>query len=145
MARFFAAQLRNLISTWGEIDGVCVVPSTKGVVPHPLSGVYESADVGLPLLDVLVRGEGPLRHRYPHRDGFECNAEGGGRRVVVLDDVYTTGATAQSAAYALKSAGYEVLGIVVIARRINPDFTPQVRNLWESCSSKPYDFGRSFV
>ncbi|WP_206188827.1 ComF family protein [Streptomyces hirsutus] len=145
LARFLNAQMPNIEEVWGAIDGVCVVPSTKGAVPHPLCGVYECTNAGPPLLDVLVRGKGPLRHRFAHRDGFECTSQGVGRRVLLLDDVYTTGATAQSAAYALKSAGYEVPGILTIARRINPDFTPQVRSLWERCSADDFDFNGTFI
>lgn len=142
---FLDAQMTALIDVWGELNGVCVVPSTKGVVPHPLVAVYESAAVGPPVFDVLVKGKGPIRHRFAHPDGFECTSQGGGRRVMVLDDVYTTGATAQSAVYALKSAGYEVPGILTIARRINVDFTPQVRSLWERCAARDFDFTGTFV
>ncbi|MDH6549837.1 putative amidophosphoribosyltransferase [Streptomyces sp. SAI-041] len=145
LSEFLNAQMSNIEAAWGPIDGICVVPSTKGVVPHPLCEVYNRTNFGVPLVDALVRGKGPLRHRFAHRDGFECTSHGAGLRVLLLDDVYTTGATAQSAAYALKSAGYEVPGILTIARRINPDFTPQVRSLWERCSADDFNFNGRFV
>jgi predicted amidophosphoribosyltransferase len=46
-----------------------------------------------------------------------------GRRVLVLDDVCTTGATLRDAAAALRAAGAEVAGAVVLARaqRFGPD------------------------
>lgn len=143
LARFFKAQMHEIKSTWGPLDGFCVVPSTKGTIPHPLCQVYDSADIGLPLVDALIRGSGPLQHRHPNRDGFTCTSEGAARRIAVLDDVYTTGARAQSAAYALKSAGFEVPGIVTIARRLNLDYADEVRNLWDQASARPFDFSYS--
>ena len=37
------------------------------------------------------------------------------RSVLILDDIYTTGATARSAAHTLRQAGIEVCGVVAIA------------------------------
>lgn len=48
-------------------------------------------------------------------------------RVMLLEDAYVTGATAQSAANTLRAAGCNVLGIVAIGRRINPEHLPQNR------------------
>lgn len=47
-----------------------------------------------------------------------------GKRIAVLEDTYVTGATAQSAAHALRHAGAKVIAIIAIGRRINPQHAP---------------------
>lgn len=44
--------------------------------------------------------------------------------VVILEDAYVTGSTAQSAAHTLETAGIPVTKIIAIGRRINPDHLP---------------------
>lgn len=62
-----------------------------------------------------------------------------GDRVVVVDDVYTSGARAQSAAAALRERGADVGLILVVARRINPGFAPEARRLWQRQVALGYD------
>jgi hypothetical protein len=45
-------------------------------------------------------------------------------RVLLLDDTWTTGASAQSAAMALRRAGARSVATVVLGRHINPEFEP---------------------
>lgn len=45
--------------------------------------------------------------------------------LLVLEDAYVTGSTAQSAAHALIEAGATVTGIAAIGRRINPQYAPE--------------------
>ena len=44
--------------------------------------------------------------------------------VVILEDAYVTGSTAQSAAHTLQAAGIHVAKIIAIGRRINPEHLP---------------------
>jgi orotate phosphoribosyltransferase len=60
--------------------------------------------------------------------------------VLLLDDVYTTGARSQSAASALTLAGALVVAIVVIARRVNPAYKPGVQALWDRQRAIPFSF-----
>jgi hypoxanthine phosphoribosyltransferase len=60
-----------------------------------------------------------------------------GKRVLLLDDVYTSGASIQSAASTLALAGARVIAGVVVARFINPDFAP---NFITQLKQRPYDF-----
>ena len=44
-----------------------------------------------------------------------------GRHVLILDDVWTTGSTAQSAALAVRRAGAAAVSVMVVGRWLNPD------------------------
>jgi hypoxanthine-guanine phosphoribosyltransferase len=50
-------------------------------------------------------------------------------RALVIDDTWTTGARAQSVAYALKTAVAKAVAIVVLGRHVNPDHPPSARLL----------------
>lgn len=45
-----------------------------------------------------------------------------GRHVLVLDDMWTTGSNAQSAALALRRAGAAAVSVMVLARWLNPGY-----------------------
>ncbi len=53
--------------------------------------------------------------------------ESGSGSLLIVDDVVTTGATALSLASASAAAGFEVAGICVVARRISPSQTREVK------------------
>ena len=53
--------------------------------------------------------------------------ESGCGSLLIVDDVVTTGATVRSLASASAAAGYEVVGICVVARRISPSQTREVK------------------
>ncbi len=61
-------------------------------------------------------------------------------KVLLVDDVYTTGARAQSAAWALQAAGASEVSLVVLARRLNPSFAPAAQKLWDELCGQPYSF-----
>jgi predicted amidophosphoribosyltransferase len=48
--------------------------------------------------------------------------EVGGKHVLVLDDVWTTGSEAQSAAFALRCAGAAAASVMVVGRWLNPRY-----------------------
>ena len=48
-----------------------------------------------------------------------------GETILLVDDTWTSGASAQSAAHALKRAGARRVALVVIGRHVNPDFGDQ--------------------
>lgn len=138
--RFFIQHDASLAHRLGSWDAVCVVPSTDREPPHPL--LQALSDHGASSLgsieQLLRRGSGAVGHRKPHRHAFEPATGVAGRRVLLLDDVFTTGARSQSAAYALIEAGASVSTIVVIARRINPDWRPEVTEWWNRQLATPF-------
>ncbi|WP_295012245.1 ComF family protein [uncultured Microbacterium sp.] len=104
------------------------------VVPVPTSpAAFRRRGFRVP--DLFARGLGPpvrrlLRHARRVEDqrglgardrgtnvagGLVATRVGEGRRVLIVDDVITTGATCREAARALRAAGFEVAGAVAVA------------------------------
>lgn len=131
--------LRNYLDGF---DDVCVVPSSTRPGQHVLSELYsEWKPDGFPeWSQLLVRGTGKVGHRQMSDDAFVVSGDVNDHRILLLDDVYTTGGTAQSAASALRLAGAEVPAILVIARRINLDFDAAVAAIWDRQRSEGFDF-----
>lgn len=101
-------------------DAAVVVPSgPRGrPAPHPLVAVATTAGLGPVAAWLAARSapSGPVTHRRACRDAFVASPDVAGRRVLLLDDVYTTGAHLQSAAAALVDAGAAEVRALVIAR-----------------------------
>jgi len=132
-----------LAARLGDVDGIVVVPSTDRKPPHPLGSVLASLELDVPLLPWLMRGPGNVGFRRPVPDGFVATASVPPARVVLADDVYTTGARANSAAHALHSAGVDVAGIVVLARRVNTSYDPQAQAMWDRQTDRPFHWSTS--
>jgi predicted amidophosphoribosyltransferase len=62
-----------------------------------------------------------IPHRY-NADRYAARRTLDGESVLLIDDTWTTGANAQSAAAALKAAGAETVAAVVIGRHVNRDW-----------------------
>ena len=140
--RFFIQHSASLARRLGTWDAVCVVPSTDREPPHPLVRAlfdHDALSLG-PLEQLLLRGPGEAAHRKPDRRAFKLATEVSGRRVLLLDDVFTTGAMSQSAAFALRESGAIVPAIVVVARRINPDWRPEVAEWWNRQLAIPFSW-----
>ena len=74
------------------------------------------------------------------RQGFEPTTDIAEKRILLLDDVFTTGARSQSAATALQAAGAQVPVIVAIARRFNPDWRPEAQTWWDRQLDIPFSW-----
>src|SRR6185437_3103142 len=105
--------------TWPPTH-LAVVPSARGRAgPHPLRaliGPYLSCN----WTDLVARPD-YQQARDLDPDRFAAAPVPGGR-IVLLDDTWTTGASAQSAAMALRRAGARSVATVVLGRHINPEF-----------------------
>jgi len=99
-----------------------------------------------PLHHIVAELVGPTRSRYarllrrtgtpiaPHSfspDKYEPATAPTGRSVLLIDDTWTTGANAQSAAAALKSAGASTVAALVVGRHISRDHGQNDRRLRE--------------
>ena len=100
-------------------DRLAVVPTGAGRPgPHPLLRLV-SPYLRLPGCSLALR---PGRQgRDLDLDRFQVLARPAGASVLLLDDTWVSGASAQSAAAALKLAGARHVAVVVLGRHVNPD------------------------
>jgi hypothetical protein len=123
------------------------VPSTSAPRPswggeHPLIGIIRTAlatEPRLQLAPVLAKGTEPVGHLRASSGGFRLVGPVAGQQVLVLDDTYTSGARAQSAAVALASGGADVAAIVPIGRLIHPDHSSATGALWAHQQQEPFE------
>ncbi len=150
LGEFFSLHLRCLLGpVLGDHAVTLAVPVPSSSAPrpswggeHPLIGLIGTSlatEPGLLLAPVMARGTEPLGHLRASRRGFRLVAPVAGRRVLVVDDTYTSGARSQSAAAALASGGAEVVAIVPIGRLIHPDHNQATGVLWEHQEREPFD------
>ena len=97
---------------------LAVVPTGCGRPgPHPLLEL-SAPYLRLPVTGLVIRpGE---QGRDPNADRYEAERTGRGAGVLLLDDTWVSGASAQSAAAALKRAGARRVAVVVLGRHLDP-------------------------
>jgi predicted phosphoribosyltransferase len=91
---------------------------------------------------LLRRSDEQLQIRSFSWHRYEALRPLSGQAVLLIDDTWTTGANAQSAAAALKAAGAGPVGAVVIGRHVNRDWHDTDRRLrvlarpfrWDQCA-----------
>lgn len=144
IAQFMSPAVQSHEHCFGAVTGVpvsvrCVVPSlTRRLGVHPLVSIAES--VGVVLDPVLTPGRDPRCDRRVRADKFAVSSAAAiqGRHVLVLDDVWTTGSNAQSAALALRRAEGAVVSVLVVGRWLNPA-NLLTHTFLRSRPDKPYD------
>jgi hypothetical protein len=127
-----AALLRGLLLVFLRDHGAClwraagtggptelaVVPTGRGRAgPHPLRLLVEEY-LDLPCAGLTAR-PGPHGDRDLDPARYAALA-GQGATILLLDDTWTTGASAQSAAMALRQAGAGKVVVVVLGRHVTP-------------------------
>lgn len=96
---------------------------------------------------LLRRSTASVRVRGPSRTKYEVPNHLSGQSVLLVDDTWTTGANARSAAAALKAAGAGQVAAVVIGRHLHRDFHDNDRRLralgsrfdWGICALHGHD------
>lgn len=129
-----------------EFDLVTTVPSTSGREDHPLRRIVSGivAPTRDRYVDLLIPNPSVPSGRSVDIDRFVVpeGADLRGASVLLIDDTWTTGGHAQSAAAALKRAGAASVAIVVIGRHFDPSFgdnvgylrsARKVRFSWDYC------------
>jgi predicted amidophosphoribosyltransferase len=123
---------------------VTVVPSghRDRETPHPLRAVV--AEIIVPTRDryapLLRRTEHPAPLHAFTPDRFAATGPLHGEPVLLIDDTWTTGASAQSAAATLKQAGAGAVAAVVIGRHLNRDWSDNDQRL--RSLPTPFDWTR---
>ncbi|HEY0404014.1 MAG TPA: hypothetical protein VGD09_18505 [Blastococcus sp.] len=70
-----------------------------------------------------------MEFRKPNPEGYEIKPGSSlPKQVLLVADVYITGARVNSAAYALRANGVEVAGFLVMARRVNTGYYARGRS-----------------
>jgi predicted amidophosphoribosyltransferase len=130
----------------GAFDLVTTVPSSSAErdEAHPLRRLI--ADVISPTRTrhrrLLVRSGTQVAERAVDPGKFSPTADLDGESILLVDDTWTTGASVQSAAAALKTAGSGAVGVLVVGRHVTNDFGDNAQRLralprpfeWERCA-----------
>ncbi len=142
--RFLAAHERCVARAAGvpAFERVSTVPSgtRSNEDAHPLRVIVSElvAPACARYEQLLERSETELRAREFQRDKFRARRRLDGETVLLIDDTWTTGASAQSAAAALKLAGAGVVAAVVLGRHLNREWHENDRRLREL--TQPFDW-----
>lgn len=127
----------------GTVNLIVTVSSGRGrPLPHPLESVLSSLAVDTPIASMLVRGSGELGFRRANPDGYRMASEFPPSRVLLVEDVFVTGARLFSAALALIDAGHTIAGTLVVARRVNRDWG-DCQTMWDRQTAQPFTWATS--
>ncbi len=149
VADFLSVHGPCLVRLAGAVDALCTVPALRhrgpagdGRASAPGSGARPMHDVLLRALAaapaispagtvLLVPGAEPVSHLHAAPGAFRLAAPPRpGTRVLLVDDTWTTGAHAGSAAAAVRAAGCSVAAVLVAGRVVQPSASPAVRDWW---------------
>jgi hypothetical protein len=96
----------------------CVVPSGRGRPgPHPLQALVRGC-LALPWVALEARPDGDPWARVLDPGRFRVPRPVAGSAVLLLDDTWTSGGSAQSAAVALRRGGARTVAVVVLGRHL---------------------------
>ena len=142
--RFLAAHEQCLAGAAGvdRFELVATVPSSEqrrdethplrrivGEIVEPTRGRYRR---------LLMRSGTPVPDRTVDPGKYSPTEDLAGENILLIDDTWTTGADVQSAAGALKTAGADRIGVVVLGRHIHEDYQDNAER--RKALSRPFDW-----
>ena len=123
LSAFLRDRAGDLWQAAGMPDGPVVaaaVPSGQGRPgAHPLVGIVKSC-VDLPMVQLVVDPRRAARGRGVSLGWLRVHGPVTGANVLLVDDTWVSGGSAQSAAAALKLAGARRVALVVLGRQVDP-------------------------
>ncbi|MEU4231563.1 hypothetical protein AB0F17_45330 [Nonomuraea sp. NPDC026600] len=152
--RQHAGCLRGLAG--GRFTVVATIPSTRTerpveafhTMPQVVGKVGALAGLHRPLLLEADDRLAPVfAGRRSHREAFRVRGDGlAGERVLLVDDLFVSGAHVQSAASTLIEKGAAAVVVLVVARLINPaSKDPYSARIWQESHDRPFSFDRCCV
>lgn len=121
LAALLSVFMDNHSKCVGEWDVVTAVPSPARVAMAP---VIAKLKIFHGRGNQALQSRGRTAERVPDLEQFAVVKDVGGKRVLLLDDTFTSGAKVFSAAAALRAAGADVIGPVVIGRHVQTSWQP---------------------
>jgi hypothetical protein len=128
-----------------HFDLVTTVPSGSAErdADHPLRSIVET--IVAPTRDrfdrLLMRSSTAIAERTVDPLKYSPTRSLAGESVLVIDDTWTTGANAQSAAGALKTTGAGQVAVLAMGRHVNPEYEGNAARLralpefsWDVCA-----------
>ncbi|MDQ3762205.1 MAG: hypothetical protein M3460_11110 [Actinomycetota bacterium] len=108
-----------------KLDAWAFVPSvrTDRIGEHPLHVVAKRAGLALPEIELTLGKRADPERRVTSADRFAlaANSPVRGRHILLLEDTWTSGANAQSAALTLRGGEAASVTIVALARWLKPE------------------------
>lgn len=126
-----------------DFDLVVALPSTRGRTDHPLVSMLGTR-VGRTrprLATPLAATDTQPDERVVTPERFRCATDLTGRRVLLIDDTWTTGARIQSASICLKQAGATQVAALVLGRWLRSEYRP-ARAFLDQAKEQPFDWSR---
>lgn len=142
LARFLGLHEPCVEATLAEpITLVTTVPSTSGRDgPHPLvNAVTRIQQISGRYQPTLALGAVPIGHNHASDHGFVVTSPVAGHTVLLIEDTFTSGARAQSAASALHLAGAKSVAVLTIGRVIDPAFDEACAAVWTNRAKFSFD------
>jgi hypothetical protein len=142
-ARFIHDHETHVV-TGASADAIVAIPSSRGRPGNPpLFDALNRVPSLRERLRLVLAPSKPIAHQKAQDDGFLVTDNTlKGRRVLLADDTFTSGAAIQSAASALQLAGIEVAAAVVVGRFItlSEEHGPSPEWWDEHRKSQPFTF-----
>jgi hypothetical protein len=125
----------------GAWDVITTVPSSRDRDgEHPLVTAIDRVSLRDQYEPLLQRGSVAIDHLRASDDGYRVKRPLDGERILLVDDTFTSGARAQSAASRLALDGGDVVAIVPIGRVIDPAFNEAASEYWKQVRRTPFTF-----
>ena len=121
-ARYIAEHGGALAERFGAWDATVAVPSTRHNDRPALQTAIEENFPGTfaPFTRPLTQGSGSMGFNQASESGFLPTEAVEGKRFLLIDDTFTTGARLHSAHHALVANGATIPAAVIVTRKINP-------------------------
>jgi predicted amidophosphoribosyltransferase len=140
----FIRDHRGCIARAAGVDWnvITSIPSSQGRAgQHPLEQAIRLSKLLGPEYDTLLSpGSEKVKWNKATDKGYVVTKAVHDKRVLLIDDTFTTGAHVQSAASALQKAGARVVAVLVTGRVIDVDFGEENKPLWERQWRKAFSF-----